>query len=511
MNYAVELLNVTKRFARTIANEDVTLSIPAGQILALVGENGAGKTTLMKTIYGLYQPDAGVIRINGREVSIRSPVDSIRLGIGMVHQHFMLVPPLTVLENIVLGAEPVRGAWLDLGRARAEIEEVAEKYSLKVSLDEKVENIGVGIQQRVEILKALYRGANILILDEPTAVLTPQESDELFKILRELKAQGKTIILITHKLKEVLAVSDRIAVMRKGKITGTLETSKTSTQEIAELMVGRSVILELQKPDKISGESLLTVIDLSHTDKRGVPVLQNVSLEVHAGEILGIAGVEGNGQSQLVECIAGMIRARFGAIKLKHADIAGLTPREIFAAGLAHIPEDRLKRGLVADFPIRDNLILGLQNQERFSSAFYMRRNRIEQNALALVERFDVRPADIHAESRALSGGNQQKVVIARELSRGADVIIASQPTRGVDIGAIEFIHQTLVRARNDGKAILLISADLNEILSLSDRIAVMYSGKIIKTFPAERCMGHDRVDERELGIYMAGFKGANR
>ncbi len=504
MPYAIELLNIKKRFARTLANDDVTLKVEEGTIHALVGENGAGKTTLMETLYGLYQPDSGTIRIHEKEVSIKSPHDSIRLGIGMVHQHFMLVAPLTVLENIVLGAETTRYSVLDLRKTTTEISELAGRFSLSVPLNEKVENIGVGIQQRVEILKAIYRRADILVLDEPTAVLTPQESVQLFRILSELKEEGKTIVLITHKLSEVMAISDNVSVMRKGKIVGEVKTSDTNPEQLAEMMVGRRVLLRVEKEEKKAGDPVLVVNDLSYVDRRGIEVLKSLSLEVAAGEIFGIAGVEGNGQSQLVECITGLLKPASGTISVDGIQIAGLSPKEVFSRGLAHVPEDRIKRGLVVDMDVKENLILGLHTQSRFGTRLAMDSKAITENAQFLITKYDVRPMNPDAFARGLSGGNQQKVIIARELSRNAQVIIASQPTRGVDIGGIEFIHRTLVAARDAGKAILLVSADLNEILSLSDRIGVMYGGRIVKVFP------DNRVKESELGLYMTGSKGAS-
>ncbi len=500
--YSIELLNITKRFARTLANDDVTLRVSSGTIHALVGENGAGKTTLMETLYGLYQPDSGRIRINEKDVTIRSPHDSIKLGIGMVHQHFMLVPPLTILENIVLGTETTKLSFLNFKNSTAEISQLAEKFSLTVPLEEKVENVGVGTQQRVEILKALYREANILILDEPTAVLTPQEAQQLFKILIELRNQGKTIVLITHRLNEVMAISDHISVMRKGKIVGELETAKTNPEEIAQLMVGRPVLLRVEKSASTPGIPRLAVRDLNYIDRRGVALLKNVSLEVSSKEILGIAGVEGNGQSQLIECITGLLRPTSGSIAINGLNIIGLSSRDVFRRGLAHIPEDRIKRGLVIDLTIKENLILGLHASRKYNNRLFMKKGEIRKNAEILIERYDVRPPDPEAIARGLSGGNQQKVIIARELSRDADVVIASQPTRGVDIGGIEFIHRTLIAARDEGNAVLLVSADLNEILSLSDRIAVMYNGKIVKVFP------NNKVEEGELGLYMTGSKG---
>ncbi len=504
MPYAVELLNITKRFARTVANDNVTLRVQSGSIHALVGENGAGKTTLMETLYGLYQPDEGIIRIHEKEVSIRSPHDSIRHGIGMVHQHFMLVGPMTVLENIILGAETTRYSLLDLKRTTAEISELAGRFSLTVPLNEKVENIGVGIQQRVEILKAIYRRADILVLDEPTAVLTPQEAAQLFRILSELKEEGKTIVLITHKLSEVMAISDHVSVMRRGKIAGEVETSSTTPEQLAEMMVGRRILLRVEKTEKKAGDPVLSVSNLSCIDKRGVNVLNDVSLEVASGEILGIAGVEGNGQSQLVECITGLLRPTSGSVTIDGMQIAGLSPKGVFARGLAHVPEDRIKRGLVVEMDVAENLILGLHMQKEFGSRISMNRRAIAENARLLITKYDIRPMNPEALARGLSGGNQQKVIIARELSRNTQVIVASQPTRGVDIGGIEFIHRTLVQARDAGKAILMISADLNEILSLSDRIAVMYGGRIVKVFP------DNNVKESELGLYMTGSKSSS-
>ncbi|MGO9480788.1 MAG: ABC transporter ATP-binding protein [Candidatus Kryptoniota bacterium] len=498
--YAIELLNITKRFARTIANDDVTLTVPAGSILALVGENGAGKTTLMETLYGIYQPEAGKIRVHEKDVIIKSPHDSITLGIGMVHQHFMLVPTLTVLENIILGMEPTKSLFLNLKKTAEELSSLAHKFALNVPLTEKIENLGVGVQQRVEILKAIYRKADIMVFDEPTAVLTPQEAVQLFKILSGLNQQGNTIILITHKLNEVMAISNRVSVMRKGQIVGELETSKTDRQEIAQLMVGRPVLFKIEKSKAKIGAPALTVNNLNYVDNGGIPLLKNVSIEVSSGEILGIAGVAGNGQLQLVECIAGLLKPTSGSIKIDDVEIEGMSVQEIFFRGLAHVPEDRLKRGLVIDFSIRENLVLGMH--ARFSSFLLMNRVEIERHAELLIEKFDIRPADPGIHVRGLSGGNQQKVIMARELSRDAKVIIASQPTRGVDIGGIEFIHKTLISARDSGKAILLVSADLNEISSLSDRIAVMFNGKIVKVFP------DNKVGEDELGLYMTGSKG---
>ncbi len=505
MKYAIELVGITKRFARTVANDNVTLSVSAGSIHALVGENGAGKTTLMETLYGIYQPDSGKIRIHDTEVAIKSPQDSIRQGIGMVHQHFMLVPTLSVLENIILGAEDTRNAFLDLAKTSERITALADKFSLSVPLNEKVQDLGVGIQQRVEILKALYRKADILILDEPTAVLTPQESTRLFGILSELKQQGKTIVLITHKLNEVMEISDRVSVMRKGKIVGEMDTPTTSPQEIAELMVGRPVLLRVEKSKANTGKPVLSISNLSYVDRRGVEILKNVNFSVASGEILGIAGVEGNGQTQLVECITGLVKPTSGTISLNGVNLVGFPVKRVFDSGLAHVPEDRLKRGLVVDFTVKENLILGLHTRQEFNSRLSMRRSAIEQNARMLIKKYDVRPDDPDAIARGLSGGNQQKVIIARELSRNAQLIVASQPTRGVDIGGTEFIHRSIISERDKGKAVLLISADLTEVLSLSDRIAVIYDGMIVKIFP------DNKVEESELGLFMTGTKGNGR
>jgi len=502
--FAVEMINITKRFARVIANDAVTFKVQRGTIHALVGENGAGKSTLMKILYGLYQPDDGEIRINEKPVVIDEPRKAILHGVGMVHQHFMLIPPFTVAENVVLGQEP-HGAKsttfgkLDIKRAEETVDQLSEKFGLTIDPRAKVETLSVGLQQRIEILKILYRGAEILILDEPSAVLTPQETDELFRIIRNLQQQGKTIILITHKLNEVMAASDRVSVMRYGKMVGEVETSKTTKEEIARMMVGREVFLQVQKAPCQRKNPILEVENLSALNDKGLPALKNVSFTVFAGEILGIAGVEGNGQTELVEVLTGLRRATGGHIKVAGKEITNLSPKEIFESKVSHIPEDRLKRGLVVDYSTADNLILGRHYEPRFANSFSIHRVAIDTNADALIQKFDIRPAGRNQLVRALSGGNQQKVIIARELSRDAEVLIASQPTRGVDIGAIEFIHQQIIAERDTGKAVLLVSADLSEVMSLSDRIAVMYEGKIIDIVDAETS------NERELGLMMTG------
>lgn len=501
--FAVEMIDITKRFARVKANDAVTFRVQQGTIHALVGENGAGKSTLMRVLYGLYQPDRGDIRINEQPVNIDEPRKAILHGIGMVHQHFMLIPPLTVAENVVLGQEPhATFGRLDIKHAEETVSQLSAKFGLAVNAKARVETLSVGLQQRIEILKLLYRGADVLILDEPTAVLTPQETDDLFLILRSLSHQGKTIILITHKLNEVMAVSDRVSVMCRGRMIGEVETSKTTKEEIARMMVGREVLVQVKKAPCQRSSPVLEVENLCALTDKGLPALRNVSFTIFAGEILGVAGVEGNGQTELVEVLTGLRRATSGHVKVAGNDITNLSPKGIFDSRVSHIPEDRLKRGLVADYSIADNLVLGRLYEATFSSSLSIHRKAVESNADTLIQEFDIRSAERNQPVRALSGGNQQKVIIARELSRNAALLIASQPTRGVDIGAIEFIHQHIIAERDAGKAILLVSADLSEVMSLSDRIAVMYEGEIVDIVDAET------TNERALGLMMTG---ANR
>jgi len=507
--YAVEMRNIYKAWPGVVANDHVNLRVRKGDIHALVGENGAGKTTLMNILYGLLHQDSGEIYINGQPVHITGPRDAIKMRIGMVHQHFMLIPPLTVAENIVLGHEPGSIASVyDVKKARAAILELSRQYGLPIDPDVRVEKISVGLQQRVEILKMLYRAADILIMDEPTGVLTPQETNELFDVLRGLVAQGKTVIFITHKLREVLALSDTITVLRRGKNAGELLTSGTDQAAIARLMVGREVLLRVEKTPAHPGPTVLHVEDLHAQSDRGQEILHGVSFDVHAGEILGIAGVEGNGQSELLEALTGMRKSTKGQISITQVtdgqpgttrDITVMNAREERRAGVAHIPEDRRGSGLVLTAPLYDNMILGRQGWPQFSwKDFVLLLRNIASWAKKLVAEFDVRTPSADVPASSLSGGNQQKVIIAREIASDPLVLIAAQPTRGVDIGAIEFIHRRIIEQRDAGKAVLLVSAELDEIRSLSDRIAVMYEGRIVDTVTPD-------ATEEQLGILMTG------
>ena len=506
---AVEMRAISKAWPGVVANDAVNLSVRKGEIHALVGENGAGKSTLMNILYGLIQPDSGEILINGNVAHIHGPRDAIRLGIGMVHQHFMLIPPLTVAENIVLGLEPggLRAAY-NFKRASEEIRVLSERYGLPINPGTRIEKLSVGLQQRVEILKVLYRGADILIMDEPTGVLTPQETDDLFSVLRGLVKQGKTIIFITHKLREVLEITDRITVLRRGKNAGELVTSATDRAEIARMMVGREVLLRVNKTPAHPGPIVLSARDLHAKSDIGLEVLHGINLDVHSGEILGIAGIEGNGQSELVEVLTGIRKASQGTVTItpmkdgqagKTLDISGLNASIVRQSGLAHIPEDRRGSGLVLTESIEDNTILGRQRWPEFSwRHFALLLTKITSWAVRLVKDFDIRTPSAEVPARALSGGNQQKIIIAREFASNPEALIAAQPTRGVDIGAIEFIHRRLIEQRDAGKAVLLISAELDEIRSLSDRIAVMYEGQIVNIVSPE-------ATEEQLGILMTG------
>ncbi len=496
---AIELAGIVKTFGAVRANDGVDLTVEAGTIHALVGENGAGKTTLMKILYGLYHPDAGTIRLGGEEVRLRSPADALARGLGMVHQHFMLVRPLTVAENITLGHEPARGPLLDRARAHAEVRALSERYGLAVDPRARVETLSVGQEQRVEILKALYHGARILILDEPTAVLTPQETEELFAVLRELTAQGTTIVLITHKLREVLDLSDRVTVMRGGRTVGTRETAKTSIAELAELMVGRPVLLEVAKGPARPGAPVLELDGLAAKDDRGLPAVRGLTLTVRGGEIVGVAGVEGNGQAELIEAILGLRRIAAGEARLNGERLNGRSPRAIAGMGVAHVPADRLKRGLVLDFALSDSLVFGRHHEAPFRRGLLVDRAGVRAFADRLLAEFDVRPPDPAARAGQLSGGNQQKLVVAREFTRDACLLIAAHPTRGVDLGAIEFIHQEIVRQRDQGRAVLLVSSELPELLALADRIVVLYEGRLVFETPAAA------TNERTLGEYMTG------
>ena len=496
---AVELLGVDKRFGRVHANRDVSLTVARGAIHGLVGENGAGKSTLMSILYGFYRADRGEIRVAGRPVAIEDSKDAIAAGIGMVHQHFMLVDTFTVIENVILGA--VKGVLIASGEARARrmLAQLAEDYALEVPPDARVGDLSVGLQQRVEILKALFRGAEILILDEPTGALTPQEAGNLFRILRRLKEQGKTVILITHKLREVMAVTDRISVMREGAMVAHRDTADTTIPELAELMVGRRVLLRVEKGEARPGRDLLAVENLSVRDERGATRVREVSFTVREGEIVGIAGVAGNGQSELLEALAGLRPAFAGRILLGGRPLgegSGTRRRE----GLAHVPEDRRGMGLVLPFEVRESAILGYHDDPRYRRAGRLDWVSVARDTEEKMKSFDVRPADPLRITAALSGGNQQKLVLAREVERDPSVLVVGQPTRGVDIGAIEFIHRRLVAMRDAGKAVLLVSVELDEIMGLCDRILVMFGGAIVGEVPA------DRATEQELGLLMAGI-----
>ncbi len=499
---AVELIGIDKRFGAVHANRNVSLEISAGSIHGIVGENGAGKSTLMSILYGYYQPDAGEIRVAGRPTRIRSAQDAIAAGIGMVHQHFMLVDDFTVLENVVLGVE--RGPLLERGMAaaRAALADLARAYGLTVDLDARIRDIPVGLQQRVEILKALYRGAEILILDEPTGVLTPQEADQLFRMLRVLREQGKTVILITHKLREIMAVTDRVTVMRAGVIVDTVDTAATSREHLAEMMVGRKVLLQVDKPPALPGPVVLAVGNLSVVGGAGVPRVKDVSFTVSGGEIVGIAGVTGNGQSELLEALAGM-RPYAGDVRLRGKPLVLPAGRERAAAlrraGVGHVPEDRQREGLVGTFVASESAILGYHDDSAYNGAILMQRGRIVQRCRDEMQAFDVRPPNPALRTASFSGGNQQKRVWAREIARDPDLLLVGQPTRGVDIGAIEFIHRRLVALRSAGKAILLVSVELDEILSLADRILVMFDGRIVGEMPRAE------ATEARLGLLMAG------
>ncbi|MBT9151910.1 MAG: Galactose/methyl galactoside import ATP-binding protein MglA [Firmicutes bacterium] len=504
MQPILEMRQITKRFPGVLASDKVNISLFPGEILAIIGENGAGKSTLMNILFGLYQPDEGQIFIKGEPVKMLNPNQAILKGIGMVHQHFMLVNPFTVAENIVLGAEPRRGPLLDIAQARRNVAEVSERYGLRVKPDAKIEDLPVGVQQRVEILKILYRGAEIIVLDEPTAVLNPQEIKELYTIMQNLTAQGKSIIFITHKLNEVMAISQRITVMRRGKVMGTLVTKDTTPPELANLMVGRQVLLQVSKPAAKLGKTILELKDLVARDIGGEKVLDKISLDIKAGEILGIAGVEGNGQTELVEVLTGLWRAASGSVRLNGVDITNFTARQIKESKVGHIPEDRQKRGLELDFTVKENLILGFHYRPPFARSGFLDAEQITSHANRLIEEFDIRTPSSETNTRSLSGGNQQKVIIAREMHQEPDLLIASQPSRGVDIGAIEFIHRRLVEHRNAGKAVLLVSPELSEILSLSDRVAVIYEGRIMGIVMS------NAVTEEQIGLMMAGIVPEN-
>ena len=495
----IEMREITKIFGQFVANDKINLHLRRGEIHALLGENGAGKSTLMNMLAGLLEPTSGEIAVNGQVVKLDSPSKAASLGIGMVHQHFMLVEAFTVAENIILGSEITKNGVLDIKKAIQEIKESSEKYGLAVDPSAKIEDISVGAQQRVEILKTLYRGADILIFDEPTAVLTPAEIDELMIIMKNLVKEGKSIILITHKLDEIRAVSDRVTVIRRGKSIETVEIAGATNQDLAEMMVGRSVSFTTEKNPPQPKEVILSIKDLVVNENRGIPAVKNLSLDVRAGEIVGIAGIDGNGQSELIQAITGLRKVKSGTINIKGKNVVGLPPRKITEMKVSHVPEDRHRDGLVLDMTISENIALQTYYKEPLSKNGILNYTNIHNYARKLMEEFDVRAANDYVPASALSGGNQQKAIIAREVDRDPDLLIVSQPTRGLDVGAIEYIHKRLIGERDKGKAVLVVSFELDEILNLSDRIAVIHDGKIqgIVT-PAE-------TNKQELGILMAG------
>jgi simple sugar transport system ATP-binding protein len=495
----LELRGITKRFGSLVANDHIDLVIEPGQIHALLGENGAGKTTLMNVLYGLLHPDEGEIVVDGRPVSFRSPGDAIKAGIGMVHQHFMLVPVFTVAENVTLGVERTRGplGLLDRRRTRRDVRELSERYGLNVNPDAETETLPVGTQQRVEIIKALLRDASVLILDEPTSVLTPGETEDLFRVIRELKAGGRSIVFISHKLKEVQAIADTVTVIRRGRVVG--ERPPTATDaELAALMVGRQVELKVSKGPAHPGETVLDVRGISAFDDHGQAALNDVSFQVRAGEILGVAGVQGNGQTELCEALIGLRPVSAGSVLLDGKDLTHASPRDRLRAGFGYVPEDRQEDGLVPDFSVAENLVLDVYDRPPFASGVGLNLNAISANAKTLVDEFDVRTPSAERPVGTLSGGNQQKVILAREMSREVRVLLASQPTRGLDVGSIEFVHRRIVSERDRGVAVLIVSSELDEIYALADRIAVMYEGKIVAFRPPD-------VPVEELGLLMAG------
>lgn len=501
MDYVIEMLDIRKEFPGIVANDNINLQVKKGEIHALLGENGAGKSTLMNVLFGIYQPEKGKIRVNNQDVNITSPNIANELGIGMVHQHFMLVDTFTVTENIVLGSEPKKGLKVNIQDAEKEVQAISDQYGLRVDPKALVRDISVGMQQRVEILKMLYRQAEILILDEPTAVLTPQEIEELMEIMKSLVNEGKSIILITHKLNEIMQVADRCTVIRRGKGIGTVDINETTTDQLASMMVGRDVSFKTEKIKANPKDLVLDIQDLVVKDQRNVDMVRQLNLNVRQGEIVGIAGVDGNGQSELIEAITGLRKVENGDILLNNESIKNLKPRSIYEKGLSHIPQDRHKYGLVLDFPVAENMVLQSYYKKPFSSKWSLNFKEIYRYAKKLIEEYDVRTPNETTLARSLSGGNQQKAIIGREIDRSPDLLIAAQPTRGLDVGAIEFIHKKLIEERDNGKAVLLVSFELDEIFNLSDRITVIYEGKIVAEVKP------DETNHDELGLLMAGSK----
>lgn len=498
----VEMRDIVKKFGDFTANDGINLTVHKGEIHAILGENGAGKSTLMNQLYGLYKPTSGSIMVNGKKLEMNDPRDAISAGIGMVHQHFMLIQPFTVTENIVLGTEPHKGIALDMQTARKNVVEISERYGLAIDPDAKIEDISVGMQQRVEILKALYRGADVLILDEPTASLTPQEIVELIEIMNNLTADGKSIILITHKLKEIKESADYCTIIRLGKYIDTVDVESVTEDELASMMVGRQVTFSVDKPEMTPGDVVLEVKDLHGVDYRNVEILRGLNLTVRKGEIVGIAGIDGNGQTELVEIITGLRKGTKGEITINGVDIFNKSPRFGFESGVSSIPADRQKHGLVLGFSVEDNMILQNYKEEPFSKGGLLKRDAIREFATEAIKKYDIRPGDCEDRpAGTLSGGNQQKVIIAREVENDKELLIAVNPTRGLDVGAIEYVHKYIVEQRNKGKAVLLVSFELDEIMSLSDRIDVIYAGQIVSEVDGKN------ANENELGLMMAGGK----
>ncbi|MDO7975468.1 ABC transporter ATP-binding protein [Oceanotoga teriensis] len=500
-DYAIYMKDITKQFPKVLANNKVNLKVKKGEIHALIGENGAGKSTLMNQLYGLYKPTSGEIYIMGEKVEINGPKDAILKGVGMVHQHFMLVDNLTVAENVILGSEPKKGISLNLKKAREEVKKLSDRYGLYVDVDAKIEDIPVGMQQRVEIIKTLYRGAEILILDEPTAVLTPQEIEDIFEIMNKLRDDGKTIIFISHKLHEVMKISDNITVMRLGEVTGHVNVKDTNEKQLANMMVGREVVLRVDKPEKTPGEKLVKIENLWVKDNRHLDTVRGINFEIKKGEILGIAGVAGNGQSELVEALTGLRKIEKGNYYFKEKEISKYNVRELREENITHIPEDRFKYAMIQEYPNYYNMILGKHYLEPFAYRGFLQHENILKRSETLVKNFDVRPADSTIATGNLSGGNQQKVVISREVSAGPEFIIIAQPTRGLDVGAIEYVHNEIINLRQKDVAVLLVSMELEEVLSLSDRIIVMYEGQIMGEVKPEE------VSIEEIGLMMTGNK----
>ncbi|MGX6970330.1 ABC transporter ATP-binding protein [Vagococcus bubulae] len=499
-NYVIEMRNITKQFGDFKANDNINLQIRKGEIHALLGENGAGKSTLMNVLSGLLQPTSGQIYMDGQPVTIANPTDAKRLGIGMVHQHFMLVDAFTVTENIILGDEPTKSGVLDKKKSVEDLKRISEQYGMEVNPDALISDISVGMQQRVEILKTLYRGANILIFDEPTAVLTPQEIDELIMTMKELVKEGKSIIIITHKLDEIKKVADRCTVIRRGKSIETVNVKDVSSQQLADLMVGRSVSFKTEKEVADPKEVILSVQDLHVKDNRGLEAIKGLDLDVRAGEVVGIAGIDGNGQTELIQAITGLKKIESGKVMLRDKDITNLKPRQITESSVGHVPEDRHKYGLVLDMTLSENIALQTYYHEPFSKNGVLNYGYMDSYARKLIEEYDVRTTSEHAQAKSLSGGNQQKAIIAREMDRDPELLIVSQPTRGLDVGAIEYIHKRLINHRDKGNAVLVVSFELEEILNVSDRIAVIHAGQIVGIVDPKE------TTENELGLLMAGY-----